>query len=235
VDYFYEHIDDYMNGLLEGEALKQFEAEMEKDSSLKMAVENYASAKGISEGLLEVDMMETLRRLKESNSIQGGAEGNSQSEAIIHQLPKTDTEAKSKKQKFNIKRWLVAASMIGVIGFTGWWVMEMNERAQDKKYVLANYERPIDEDATKSIGSEETDPFKKGKELFRLNKFHESIPFFESYLSQVSDKTKLSEGYEWLGAAYLYEWKVEEAIKALRKSEEKKAKINLKLLLSSIE
>ena len=65
---FYEHIDDYMNGLLSSEALAQFKVELGRNESLRIAVENYDAAKAISEGLLEVDMMETLQGLAIENA-----------------------------------------------------------------------------------------------------------------------------------------------------------------------
>ena len=77
---YYAHIDDYMNGLLEGEELRLFEAEMKRNPSLKKAVENYEPAKQISEGLLEIDMLETLKGLKDSDRNQDLAQNSLQSE-----------------------------------------------------------------------------------------------------------------------------------------------------------
>ena len=123
--------------------------------------------------------------------------------------------------------------MLGIIAFTGLRVMEMNEEARHKKYVLANYERPIDEDATKSIDTVGMTSFEKGKYLFALNRFEESILVFESYLLEVSEKKLLSRGYFWLGAAYLEVWRVEDAREAWGKSEERGVEENLKLLFKT--
>jgi tetratricopeptide (TPR) repeat protein len=68
---WHEHIEDYMNGTLEGDLLIAFEKEMESNATLRAAIENYEDAKLISEGLLEVDMMETLEELGMSNDGKG--------------------------------------------------------------------------------------------------------------------------------------------------------------------
>lgn len=222
---FYEHIDDYKNGLLEGEMLRQFETEMNANASLKKAVENYDAAKAISEGLLEVDMMETLRGLQEAK------EGiNNKNSADNLQSGRLQTEART--LKINRRFWMAAAVIIGLLAVTAWWMMDMKTKGLDKEYILANYTRPIDEDATKSIDTIGMTNFEKGKYYFSLNRFEESIPWFESYVLKVSEKKLLSEGYFWLGAAYLEVWRVEDAREAWEKSEESGAKENLTMLLN---
>ena len=218
----YEHIDDYMNGLLEGEMLSQFESEMNTNASLKKAVENYASAKAISEGLLEVDMMETLKRLKDSEKglKKGGSSDN---------INSGNQGTEMKTPKITRRFWLAAAFFIGLLAVTSLWIMDTNAKALDKDYILANYIRPIDEDATKSSDTNGRTNFEEGKHLFSLNRFEESIPWFESYLSEVSEKKLMSRGYFWLGAAYLESWRVEEAREAWEKSEERGVEENLKL------
>ena len=61
---YYEHIDDYIDGRLSSEARQAFEDAMKTDASLKLAVENYMDAAKLSEGLLEMDIMETINNFK---------------------------------------------------------------------------------------------------------------------------------------------------------------------------
>lgn len=95
---FFEHIDDYKDGSLKGEELRLFEEALRNDADLRAAVDNYDAAKGISEGLLELDVM---------GVIEGLARGEKEGKTTI----------------FSLRKLLVAASVVGVIVF-GWWWME---------------------------------------------------------------------------------------------------------------
>ncbi len=223
----YEYIDDYMNGLLEGEALERFETEMENNSSLKKAVENYDSAKAISEGLLEVDMMTTLNRLRASENQAAPGDG-----ASIRSMASTELENKSTNPKWTIRKWIAAASFIGVLVFAGWWTMEYNTKSFMMDEIVTEIIDPVDEDSKKSIDTIGKTDFEKGKHYFSRNLFEESIPYFERHVSQNLDQQSQSQGYEWLGVAYVYVERLEDAIEALKKSREESAKRNLELLLT---
>ena len=224
---YYAHIDDYVNGKLDDEQKALFEAAMEENASLKKAVDNYDTARKLSEGLLEVDMLETLDRLKKS-SLEASAEGR---EDIAPVQDDTVSIGSPRARKGIFRRqWLAAAVFFGLLAVTAWWMMRPEGTELNKKYVLDNYIRPYDEDSTKSIDEPYSDPFKEGKRLFNLNRFEESIPFFDTFLSGENDKKLQSKGYLWLGAAHLEMWQVEKAREAWQKSEEEDARTNLELI-----
>jgi len=235
VEDFFEHIDEYKNGLLEGDQLAAFERAMKEDASLKKAVENYDVGKAISEGLLEVDMLETLERLKEQRKSGSGSDSDESEKggATVHDIKDIGMGPRPKNRKISLRKWIAATSFIGVLVFAGWWVMEWNGEREYMDYVKANYEWPEDLDATKSVDTIGMNDFEKGKHFFERNHFEESLRFLIIHLSEETDISMLSEGYEWLGAIYMKQGAIEKAKRALEKSYEKKALNNLKLLNST--
>lgn len=108
---FFDHIDDYKNGSLTGETLRLFEVALENDVDLQAAVENYDAAKGISEGLLELDVM-----------------------GVIEGLATTKKEVKT--TIFSLRNLMVAASVVGVLVF-GWWMIPV-KKSVDTSALFAN-------------------------------------------------------------------------------------------------
>ena len=240
---FYEHIDDYKDGLLTGEALAQFEAKMVSDASLKLAVDNYASAKSISEGLLEVDMMATLKGLKKENLQEtakntetqndSGKSKNHSPSISDRSLPNSSrtsiNRAKTKTSIFNLRNLMAAASMIGIIFFAGWWMMGPTHDL-DMEYVLANYQRPIDGDATKSADTVGMTDFEKGKYFFVLNRFEDGEKWLKKSIEKTANTKEKSIQYYWLGAAHLEQKEVQEAKKAWSMSHEEGVEQNLEFI-----
>ncbi|MEM9546839.1 MAG: hypothetical protein AAGA77_12745 [Bacteroidota bacterium] len=220
---FYAHIEDYKLGLLEGELLEAFERQMAEDASLQLAVENFDVAKGISEALLEVDMMETLRGLKEAEKATKLSD-----DAVVREMERKTTGGRS-AEKFNLSRWIVAASFVGVLVFAGWWVMDWKAEREFREFVLDNYEWPVDFDATKSVDTIDMNDFEKGKYYFKVNDFEQSLLFLQRHLAIEKEDQLLSQGYEWLGAVFTKMDKKEQAINALSRSNEQKAFVNLQL------
>ena len=226
---FYEHIDDYKNGLLTGEVLTQFEAAMGSDASLKLAVDNYASAKSISEGLLELDMMETLNSIKNGeltidNDLSANHSPSNNDRSPSNSTRTSITEGKIKTSVFNLRNLMAAASVIGVMFFAGWWMMGSNADLERKEYVLAQIEerglKPIDPDATKSLDTIGMTPFEKGKHFYSRNYFEESIIWLEQSVSEAGDTRIRSLGHYWLGHAYIQVWRVEDATEVWKRSKE---------------
>ena len=205
-DYF-EHIDDYVEGKLTSEDHKLFEAEMDRNSSLKEGVKNYHDAKKISEGLLELDMMDTLNKLQQEESV----------------------DQKEIKTKSNGK-WIGLAAVLAFLILAGWWFSNNADAELDKSKIYANYIKPVNSDATKSIDTLGMNDFEKGKYYFSLNRFEESEQWLKLYMSIEDDKESLSECYYWLGAAHLEQWEVDEAKKAWEMSDEKQAKENINII-----
>lgn len=225
---YYEHIGDYMNGTLGAEQRAAFEAEMERNASLQKAVDNYEAAKALSEGLLEVDMLETLQELKNESSAHLGEQKKIDRSSSGGQV--IDMESTTKANRFSRRWWMTAAVFLGVLAVATWWMTKPLSDGLDQKYVLENYNRPYDEDATKSVDTVGMTPFQKGKYMFGLNEFEESIKWMEQYLSEIEEKKLRSEGYFWLGAAYLELWQLEKARESWGKSSEEGVAENLELI-----
>lgn len=237
---FYEHIDDYKNGLLTGETLDQFELAMQTDASLRLAVDNYDAAKSISEGLLEIDMLQTLQNIgkPENQTINAQNSNNRTTPKNNHLIQKNDRSVNSSTKPivsiFNLRNLMAAASVIGVLFFAGWWMVESNTDLERKEYILAQIDkiRPVDLDATKSIDTLGMTAFEKGKYYYSLNRYEESIQWLERMTKIENDLELLSEGYYWLGHAYMQEWRVEDAKIAWEKSNKINVKNALEIILN---
>lgn len=97
---FYTYIEDYCEGRLTQKDTQAFGNALKKDVILQNKVRNYEDAKKISEGLLEIDIIATLDRLKNNNTNK-----------------KVRKFTPTIKRSFNYKRLLIAASFIGLIFF----------------------------------------------------------------------------------------------------------------------
>ncbi len=233
---FYTHIDDYKNGLLEGEALRQFEEELGRNISLQKAVENYDVAVGISEGLLEVDMMETLRRLKNESDIKNDFESSKDDTSMIN-IGDGENRNDGKDKKWALRRWIAAASFIGVIFFAGWWVMDWNDEREFRQYVSENTRRPTNVEGEKSSISDTLNmtPFEKGKLMFELYRYEECSKILNNYLKENPEIKIKDEVHYWLGASYVNQWKIEEAKSEWEQSNHEDAKWNLNFLESAMK
>ncbi len=205
-DYF-EYIDDYVEQKLNSKQHKSFEEEMKKNSSLNEAVKNYDDAKKLSEGLLEMDMLDTLSKLQDED------------------------QPITKKTRNNLKGiWLGMAAVLLLLLISGWWMSNREHTELDKSVILANYIRPIDNDATKSLDTIGMNDFEKGKYYFSLNRFEKAKKSIKLYITAESNKKHLDEEYYWLGAIHLELWELEEAKKAWLMSNRSESIENLKLI-----
>jgi tetratricopeptide (TPR) repeat protein len=256
VEDFYEHIDDYKNGLLKGEALDLFKAELSQNESLRIAVDNYDTAKSISEGLLEVDMMETLRGIPKREA-QITNDNKSEVSSVSETKQKSENEGsddhlseninrsgkklgppsiprgETKVKRIIFRRLAIAASFIGLIALCSWWMITYNANQEYIAYVQNNYTQPVDEDATKSVELDTIGktPFQIGKEYFKRNYFKESEKWFLLALEKETDKKLRSEGHYWLGSVHIELGDVDAARKAWEESEEEGAKESMKVLV----
>lgn len=101
---YYEHIEDYLEDRLSPNVREEFRAAMKKDEDLEKAVKHYYDVKKLSEGLLELDMMETIEKVKD-----GGVDGE-----------------QSPKKSFGGK-WLALAGLIALL-LLGWWYTSIRHR-----------------------------------------------------------------------------------------------------------
>lgn len=204
---FFDYIDDYMAGSLSPQNKVLFEAELLENASFKAAVSNYQDARKLSEGLLEVDIVDTLTKLKGEDK---------------HQVTN-----KSNSGKLNY----LAIALLSVLALAIFWYFNKQKALDlDKDQVLASYIKPVDQQATKSVDTIGMTSFEKGKFYFALNRFEESEEWLIRYVSREKEKNALSRGYYWLGAAHLEQWELNEAKSAWQRSEEKSAKENLNML-----
>ena len=205
---WHEHIDDYINGSLSGDFLEAFEEELKVNDSLKAAVNNYNDARKLSEGMLELDVLETLNNLSKSE----GSDANKKKPEVGSSGPKG--------RVIDLRKWVAAASVIGILLVGGWWIKGNMDDAQRRDSILAQIERPVDPDARKSDEIADLTSFQKGKYYYWLNDFEESVKWLELALEEEKDEKTQSEGHYWLGHAYIQMWKVDEAKEAWGKSEE---------------
>ncbi len=209
---FFEHIDDYMAGQLTGSEYEAFAAELKQNESLRNAVSNYDSAKRLSEGLLEIDMLETIQKLEEGDQAT------------------PQKEIDKKENKNTGRNWFILISMVMLLSFLALWLSNGSTSDLDKEEILASYIKPVDGDATRSIDTVGMNHFQKGKYYFALNRFNESEKWLTRYIEKEKDQQLLSQAYFWLGSAHLEQWEVKEAKRVWSKSEEIKAKNNLRIL-----
>jgi len=56
----YDYIDDYIEGSLDGDLLKEFEGILSEDAELQLVVKNYKGVKQLSSGMLEMELLEEV-------------------------------------------------------------------------------------------------------------------------------------------------------------------------------
>ena len=107
IDY-YDHIDDYVNELLQGEELLAFEAAMAEDKELVDAVGNHDVAMGVIGSLIE----------NEVRGVIGEVEGEEQKSNFAQESDVHDGK-KGKVRWMRIMRNVAAACVVGVLGYWG--------------------------------------------------------------------------------------------------------------------
>jgi hypothetical protein len=155
IDY-YDHIDDYVNGLLNGAELDAFEAAMAEDSELAKAVANHDVAMDVIGSLME----------DEVRGVIGEVEGEEVSSYL-----------QSRSSKFNLikkRTWkysLAAASIIGLI-VVSTILVQKNKRdilyTQRFQEIENTYEKPV---YYIERGGEKTDPLEKAITYFNQRKY----------------------------------------------------------------
>lgn len=181
----FEQIEDYLQDQLSPEERTAFKAAMALDASLRAAVDNYGDATLLSEGLLELDVMETLAGLRGDVA-----------------APAEEEQASAKKPQRKIVPLLLAAAvLIALVFLAQWWYKNDQEQQANEKWFAESYVRPIDPDATKSIDTVGMDPLQLGKYYFALNDFERSEYVLRNLLKQTSDQDTTSKAAFWLGHA----------------------------------
>jgi hypothetical protein len=148
MDYF-EYIDDYMNGDLDGDRLRDFENAMAQNNALKSAVENYHFAKKLAGGLIEYEGEEILDKIKEEPN-----------------------------RHFKLK-WTkllgIAAAMLLLVGMIWYLDLFKGEQISNAQFA-SNYF--IEYGNTVRSGEVPTDSFERAKYFYGLNDFDSRDPIF---------------------------------------------------------
>lgn len=177
MDYF-EYIDGYMDGTLDDRLRQEFEKEIKTNAELAAAVKNYSVSQKIAEGLLEIDMQETLDRLQQ------------------------DTHKPSRSSRvINMSPWIgVAASMLFLIAALWWWTTV--DQTISAEAWQSQYTKLYDLDATKSELIAD-DPLSKAKYLYNLNRHEESVDALKAIINTSQNQDTLDVAWLYLGDTYL--------------------------------
>ncbi len=211
---FYEYIDDYMEGVLDAEMRQAFEEAMKQDTSLRTAVDNYPEAKKLAEGLLELDLMETLENARTSESTA--------------KVVTMDT-SQPKPRSSRTRPWMVAASIAALLTIAYIGFQDASGSSDFDQIWRTEYVKPLDPNATKTT-EQPASPFNAGKYFFALNDFEEAEKWFTEALNIGSNPSEISEIQYWLGHSYMNQKKWDQAKTALQKSNHPEAARNLALI-----
>ncbi|GLR16579.1 hypothetical protein [Portibacter lacus] len=211
---WYEYIDDYMKGDLDENLRYEMESAIQKDAELKSAIDNYDDAKTLSEGLLELDIMESIDSL----------------EANATETNKISRNDKSSKSKFPIWLKILIPFFIIVGFFIIRYVQKEKKEAERQELFASLYVRPIDDEILKGIDRTLMNNFQKGKYYFSLNEFEKAEDKLLLFLDRTSNEDSLSLGNYWLGHVYLNMGEWEKAKKFISENENSQ----LKEILSKI-
>ncbi len=212
---FFEYIEDYLENNLSADKRLGFEEALKEDASLQAALDNFPTAKTLSEGLLELDILETI-------------EGFETAEAAAARNISDDKTA-PKVKRLNTRKWAMAASFVGLIG-VGYWGLRNAQTKQFDKIWETQYERPYDTTTTKSIDLSTTDDFAAGKYYFSLNDFDKAEQFLDKVLAENQDSDTTSKAQYWLGHVHMNRQEWDLAIKSLKQSREEKAVSSIELI-----
>lgn len=202
---YYQHIEEYIEGTLSDSERVAFENAMRQDPGLDKAVTHFYDARRISEGFLELDILETLEGVATEQRNEYPTSGW-------------------------IRRWWPwIAAGLGLIFLAWWFVKNTGEKARHQE-VLALYTKPIDDMATKSIDTTGMSAFEKGKFFFALNRFEDSEYWIRHYLDHEKNQKLRSVGHFWLGAAHIEQNEFDKALHAFKQSDEAAAKRNIELI-----
>ncbi len=212
---FYDHIEHYLENSLSETERTAFEEAMANDESLKAAVANFPAAKTLSEGLLELDLLETIENIQQDTS------DNSSSVPATKIIPKPSRGLTQK--------WAMAASFVGLLGvaYLGYRNAQIDTHDQIWEQ---QYQRPYDSSTTKSTDLDALDDFAAGKYHFALNDFKNAENFLTKVLSENQNQDTLSKAHYWLGHVYMNRKQWDQAIQSLQQSKEERAKSDIALI-----
>ncbi len=200
---YFEQIDDYKNGQLSEEALRDFERALKSDSDLLHAVENYHIGQELSEALLELDMHETLAELEESE----------QSAAKV-----VENKSSSNPRSISMwRQWLVAASIVVYLAIGGYFIFQGNGTLTKDELMAQHYRPPIS-DIERGTAPSELPLIDRAKYAFHSKDYEVSEKLFNAVLATTSETDDTREAQYYLGHIMLLQDKYEKATTLFQRS-----------------
>jgi len=182
----YDHIEHYVTGKLTGEDLQAFEKAIQEDPELKEMVENYDAIKDLSTGILEMELLQEVKKVTVSDKTAA-------------------TEKETPVKKINPwKRYLIIGAAAVFIGLVIAFFSTQND-IDTVQIVQTYYEEPVFEGIKKSVSPEviqQMDELTQAKHYFKLNRYQQSIDILEAHISGLKKGIHLDEVRFWLGHAY---------------------------------
>lgn len=121
---YYDHIDDYINGLLTGEERAAFKAAMAKDAGLAAAVENHDVAMDVIGSMIEDEVRGVIGEVESGDEVAS---------------VKAENDAMPKKGKIRWMRVLSGAAAACLIGCVGYWAVGKYQYGQLEEEIFAHY------------------------------------------------------------------------------------------------
>ncbi|MFT4534014.1 MAG: hypothetical protein ACJA1A_003537 [Saprospiraceae bacterium] len=183
IDY-YDHIDDYVNGLLTGAELDAFEAAMVEDSGLADAVANHDVAMEVIGSLME----------DEVRGVIGEVERESTS-SLAQDVDSQDVQ-KGKIRWMKVIRIVAAACVVGVLGYWG-----ISNLTNEEQVLFAE------------VNSEPAWPSQRGDEANSLSDIFGQYFSGKKNKAKIELKlSKMEDAPLWLSEIYLQEEKFDSVL-----------------------
>ncbi len=173
---YFDHIEDFHLGKLNEEQEELFRSEMDRNPDLMRAVSDFETGLKISEGLLEIDIRNTLEGFENARVF-----------------------------KAQFWKWLqVVAILIPFLLWIGYQSLNTEgNQHPNQKWVALNYNPPVDMESTKSENVAHLTPFQKAKYSAQLNDFNQSIIELLELQKSVVNKDSLDQIKLWLQFNYI--------------------------------
>ena len=177
---YYKNIESYCDGEMSPQDIIAFEQAMKEDNELEKAVNLYKNSKKIAEGFLELDIMDTINRLEANDKVEiDGA--------------KDISTGKTGIKIFSMRKLVIAASFIGLLGMGVWWI---NMMYSDKALIQNFYYPP---QLKQERGDESDMQLQQLNKLWNDKAYHEIIAFVHQI-----DSTKNDTYYSYMEAYAQY-------------------------------
>lgn len=181
----YEHIDDYLKGRLSDTDKLAFESTLSHDKELRSLVDNYKEITNVSEGLLELELLNEVKEVRQTLNLG---------------------------DKWKIWKIILPIILLSVIAYVAFQSGRSVKKLKKQKiYFAENYVKPENPDNVRSTDVSLLKPIDQAKYYFSLNDFERSEDILRSILDGESDPDIISEANYWMGHVKLNMYEFEEA------------------------